>query len=213
MERHAFAMKVKEGKMNDYRKTLGEIWPELTAYLDRNGIHNFSIWNAADLIFGYYENADGEVISPEEEKVKAALTEKIGDTFTWISTPGKDMRLMYHNFGVVRENKELIRHRMFMTKLKDGCEEEYKARHDGLVAQRGETIDRARTATSASGVQADIFLDMMRSTQLWKWKKHRKQERQPSHGRHASSDHGLDHQRCGLDDKRSTSIQCTSCMA
>ena len=25
MERHAFAMKVKEGKMNDYRKTLGEI--------------------------------------------------------------------------------------------------------------------------------------------------------------------------------------------
>ena len=26
MERHAFAMKVKEGKMNDYRKTLGEIW-------------------------------------------------------------------------------------------------------------------------------------------------------------------------------------------
>ena len=96
--------------MNDYRKTLGEIWPELTAYLDRNGIHNFSIWNAADLIFGYYENADGAVISPKEEKVKAALTEKIQDTFTWISTPGKDMRLMYHNFGVVRENKELIRH-------------------------------------------------------------------------------------------------------
>jgi len=84
--------------MNDYRKTLGEIWPELTAYLDRNGIHNFSIWNAADLIFGYYENADGAVISPKEEKVKAALTEKIQDTFTWISTPGKDMRLMYHKF-------------------------------------------------------------------------------------------------------------------
>ena len=48
---------------------------------------------------------------------------------------------MYHNFGVVRENKELIRHRMFMTKLKDGCEEEYKARHDGLIAQRGDTVD------------------------------------------------------------------------
>ena len=37
MERHAFAMKVKEGKMNDYRKILGEIWPELTAYSRRNG--------------------------------------------------------------------------------------------------------------------------------------------------------------------------------
>ena len=30
MERHAFAMKVKSGKMNDYRKKLGEIWPDLT---------------------------------------------------------------------------------------------------------------------------------------------------------------------------------------
>ena len=48
---------------------------------------------------------------------------------------------MYHNFGIVRENKELIRHRMFMTKLKTGCEEEYKRRHDGLIAQRGDTVD------------------------------------------------------------------------
>ena len=169
MERHAFAMKVKEGKMNDYRKILGEIWPELTAYLDRNGIHNFSIWNAADLIFGYYENADGAVISPEEEKVKAALTEKIGDTFTWISTPGKDMRLMYHNFGVVRENKELIRHRMFMTKLKDGCEEEYKARHEGLVALRGETIEPgpARESTITWETRQQGIIDRITNDVDW----------------------------------------------
>lgn len=37
---------------------------------------------------------------------------KIQDTFDWISTPGQDMRLMYHNFGIVRKNKELIRHRV-----------------------------------------------------------------------------------------------------
>ena len=141
MERHAFAMKIKEGQMNTYRKTLGEIWPELTAYLDRNEIKNFSIWNTDDLIFGYYENADGAVISAEEAEVKAALIKKIEDTFTWISTPGEDMRLMYHNFGIVRENKELIRHRMFMTKLKPGCEEEYKARHDVLVEARGGKAD------------------------------------------------------------------------
>ena len=50
-----------------------------------------------------------------------------------------------------------------------------KARHDGLVAQRGETNRSGPgRATSASGVQADIFLDMMRLTQPWKWKKHRK---------------------------------------
>ena len=141
MERHAFAMKVKAGRMNDYRKKLGEIWPELTAFLDRNKVKNFSIWNAEDLIFGYYENEDGTVLSEEENAAKDAITAKIKDTFEWISTPGKDMRLMYHNFGIVRENKELIRHRMFMTKLKTGCEEEYKRRHDGLIAQRGDTVD------------------------------------------------------------------------
>lgn len=141
MERHAFAMKVKDGQMNTYRWKLGEIWPELTGFLDRNQIKNFSIWNADQLIFGYYEKADGAVLNAEEKLVKDRLIGEIQDTFQWISTPGEDMRLMYHNFGVVRENKELIRHRMFMTKLKDGCEEEYKARHDGLIAQRGDTVD------------------------------------------------------------------------
>ena len=60
-----------------------------------------------------------QCLSEEENAAKDAITAKIKDTFEWISTPGKDMRLMYHNFGIVRENKELIRHRMFMTKLKD----------------------------------------------------------------------------------------------
>ena len=41
MERHAFAMKVKSGKMNDYRKKLGEIWPDLTTFLDRNKVKKF----------------------------------------------------------------------------------------------------------------------------------------------------------------------------
>ena len=46
------------------------------------------------------------------------------------------MRLMYENIGSVRKNKELIRHRVFMTKLKSGCEEIYKARHDALMAEK-----------------------------------------------------------------------------
>ena len=41
MERHAFAMKVKDGQMNTYRRKLGEIWPELTGFLDRNQIKKF----------------------------------------------------------------------------------------------------------------------------------------------------------------------------
>lgn len=43
MESHAFAMKIKDGKMNDYRRKLGEIWQELIVFLDRNEVGNFSI--------------------------------------------------------------------------------------------------------------------------------------------------------------------------
>ena len=141
MERHAFAMEVKEGRKDDYRKALGKIWPELTAFLDRNEIKNFSIWNTDSLIFGYYEKADGSVLSAEEKEISERLTKEIEDWFSWFSTRGLVMRLMYHDFGIVRESKDLIRHRMFMTKLKPGCEEEYKRRHDGLVEQRGDTVN------------------------------------------------------------------------
>lgn len=140
MERCTFAMKVKEGKMNEYRKRLGEIWPELVLFLDRNQVKNFSIWNAENLIFGYYETVENTVLSTEEEHIRQKLTVRMEETFDWISTSGEPMRLMYHDFGVVRENKELIRHRVFMTKLKPGCEEEYKRRHDGLIEKRGDTV-------------------------------------------------------------------------
>ena len=136
MERHSFAMEIKKGKKNEYRQILGEIWPDLTAFLDQEKVHNFSIWNCDSLIFGYYETDENNEFSEEKKASIQALTSRIDHTFTWISTPGENMRLMYHNFGVVRENKELIRHRMFITRLKPDCEEEYKARHDGLVAAR-----------------------------------------------------------------------------
>ena len=141
MERHAFAMKVKDDMMNSYRQKLGEIWKDLTLFLDRNQVKNFSIWNTERLIFGYYEKEVFAELNAEEKAVRDVLIEKMAETFEWISEPGQDMRLMYHNYGVIRENKELIRHRVFMTRLKDGCEEEYKARHDGLIAQRGDTVD------------------------------------------------------------------------
>ena len=141
MTRHAFAMKIKKGMLNEYRSRLGKIWPELTAYLDCREISNYSIWNAEDLIFGYYEKKGTEAICIQDAQVQKLIHE-MEDTFEWISRPGEDMRLMYQDFGVVRECKELIRHRMFMTKLKPDCEEEYKARHDGLIAKRNGQISQ-----------------------------------------------------------------------
>lgn len=101
----------------------------------------------------------------------------MAETFEWISEPGQDMRLMYHNYGVIRENKELIRHRVFMTRLKDGCEEEYKARHDGLIAQRGDTVDPGPDSNFTIWSAGGYILDMMKLILLWKLMKRRRQEK------------------------------------
>ena len=140
MKRHAFALKVKKREMSSFRSGLGKVWPELTTFLDEHRMSNFSIWNAEDLILGYYET-DDDFVFTEDDKAKVAGWEEIyGDSYSWISVPFEDMRLMYHDFGIVRESKELIRHRVFMTRLMDGMEEEYKARHDALVEARGNRI-------------------------------------------------------------------------
>ena len=55
------------------------------------------------------------------------------------AAPGT-LPLMYHDIGLVRADKSLIRHRVFATKLKEGCAAEYKRRHDGLIEKRGDKI-------------------------------------------------------------------------
>ena len=67
------------------------------------------------------------------------IAAKLTDTAEVLAEPGT-MRLMYHDYGIVREDKSLIRHRVFATRLKPGCAEEYKRRHDGLVAARGDAV-------------------------------------------------------------------------
>lgn len=140
MERHAFAMKVNKGKMSDFRTGLGKIWKEFVTFMDTHHMKNFSMWNAQDLIFGYYETEDCLEFSTEDKEIVRKWQEIYGNSFTWISTPFEEMRLMYHDFGYVRESKELIRHRVFITKLVPGAEDEYKARHDVLVEARGGKI-------------------------------------------------------------------------
>ena len=142
MNRHAIALQIKPGKFNDFRSGLGRIWSNLTHLMDDLEITNFSLWNVEDLVFGYYET---DVLSPKPtEKQKEEfrrLESQMEDSYAWIYDPGQEMRLMYHDFGIVRPNKELIRHRVFVTKLKGDFQEEYKRRHDGLIEARNGKID------------------------------------------------------------------------
>lgn len=141
MERHAFAMKIKEGMGGEYRARLGKIWPDLTEVLDMSGISNFSVWNVEDMLFGYCETEGDYEIDGNEREMLETYDKYLSETYDWISTPWESMRLMYHDFGIVRQDKEMIRHRVFITKLVPGSEEEYKRRHDALVEARNGKVD------------------------------------------------------------------------
>ena len=135
MNRYTFVMQIKKAGGNEIRSGLGQIWTEMVQVLDAQQIRNFSLWQAEDLVFGYYE-AETE---PQHDQLETVLDE-LAECFEWLAKPGSNMRLMYHDIGVVREDKSVLRPRMFMTKLKPGCEEEYKRRHDALVEARGKKV-------------------------------------------------------------------------
>lgn len=59
MERYAWKAVVKDGMLDEYCRRHREIWPELTAVLRQAGIHNYTIWNTGNELFGYYECEKG----------------------------------------------------------------------------------------------------------------------------------------------------------
>jgi len=102
-------------------------------------VKNFSIWHMEEYLFGYGEN--------ESENMTCfdGVFAKLPAGCVLVSAPGS-MRLMYHDLGVIREDKSQIRHRVFATRIKPGCDEEYKRRHDALIEARGgEVKDHAES--------------------------------------------------------------------
>ena len=130
MDRKTFLLRAMPGKRDEVEARLRTLSGEILNALSEQNVNNFSIWGVEDLFFGY-----GEV----ESKVCAVSLWKwmdaLSDCAEALCRPGT-MRLMYQDIGRVREDKSLIRHRVFSTRLKPGCEEEYKRRHDALAAAR-----------------------------------------------------------------------------
>lgn len=108
---------------------LTEVWK----MLEETGAENLSVWRICGFLFCYAEYPDGAFLS------EARLAQLLPAGITLFAAPGT-MPLMYHDIGIVRQDKSLIRHRVFATKLKEGCAEEYKRRHDALVEARGDTV-------------------------------------------------------------------------
>ena len=65
MERYAWKAIVKDGMLEEYVRRHNEIWPELTQVLNDAGIHNYTIWNVGNELFGYYECEKGAAFAAE----------------------------------------------------------------------------------------------------------------------------------------------------
>ena len=136
MQRSTFILRALPGKRDSVDAALRGAADGLRALAKESDIDNFSLWGVADMFYGY-----GECLGAPEAmgKVWNRLGELLAGEAELLCAPGT-LRLMYHDIGVVRQDKSLIRHRVFATKLKPGCAEEYKRRHDGLVAARGDAV-------------------------------------------------------------------------
>ena len=96
------------------------------------GGENFSAWGIREFLFCYGEYPDDAVFAEGWPDGLPAGVELF-------ARPGT-LPLMYHDIGIVRQDKSLIRHRVFATRLKKGCADEYKRRHDALIQARGDVV-------------------------------------------------------------------------
>lgn len=56
MQRYAWKGRIKEGMLEEYvQRHNAEFWPEMREALAKAGIHNYSIWNVGNEVFGYLE--------------------------------------------------------------------------------------------------------------------------------------------------------------
>lgn len=133
MQRHTFAMQIKKGELSNYRRVLGEVWPEIKAFFDTYNLRNFSLWSVDLIVFGYYESDDDFEATDDFTAKINELDRRFDNIYDWISEPGKPMRLMFHNYGGVQESKELVYKKIFVIHLFEGMAEEYKRRHDAVL--------------------------------------------------------------------------------
>ena len=130
MERVSFLLKATDSTRAAALDGMKSLLPELACALKKTGITNFSVWQAENLIFGYYEAADIAAVRASGALVREAA-EKLAGKAELISSPG-NMRRMYTALGHPRACKKGLGHRVFMTRLKPGMAEEYRKRHAAI---------------------------------------------------------------------------------
>jgi L-rhamnose mutarotase len=57
-QRTAFVLRVRPGRIDEYVEAHRSVWPEMLDALRNAGIRNYTIFRAADEMFGYFEADD-----------------------------------------------------------------------------------------------------------------------------------------------------------
>jgi L-rhamnose mutarotase len=71
IKRTGFMLKVREDRLDEYKRHHDAVWPEMLAALSRTGWHNYSLFMAGDgLLLGYFE---------AEESLEASLAAMEGE--------------------------------------------------------------------------------------------------------------------------------------
>ena len=91
----------------------------------KESFDNFTMWGIGDYGFGYFEG------QAHDKARMCSILESLPKPIVCLCQPG-EMAVMYDNPGCVRESKDGLTHRVFAAKLKPGCADEYKRRHDTI---------------------------------------------------------------------------------
>ncbi|MBR3928195.1 MAG: L-rhamnose mutarotase [Clostridia bacterium] len=137
MKREGCMLKVKEGMLSAIENAIIEKKDEIQSLLVRLGALNASAWTVSGYVYLYAEFED-----ENEKGINDIVNEyacELNAVSEWIEK-NENLRRMYHDIGIVREDKHLIRRRVFATHLKPGCAQEYYDRHKALIDARGDKI-------------------------------------------------------------------------
>lgn len=137
MKRESCMFKIRPGMLCEVEGAIRQRETEINALLNEKSAKNASVWTVAGNLYIYAEFEDGSAYGLED--VIASFEYDLSFAGHCIAKPG-EMRRMYHDIGIVREDKHLIRRRVFATHLKPDCAEEYYNRHKALIDARGDKV-------------------------------------------------------------------------
>lgn len=102
MEKVTWKGYVKDGMLEEYKRRHDQIWPEMIEMFAEAGVHNYTIWNVGNELFGYYECEKGAQFALDyqaKSPVVAKWNVYMDDILTFEIDPatGKtaEMRLMF----------------------------------------------------------------------------------------------------------------------